>query len=275
MCNTTPPPYPTRILPQSGWGKHFHGKNFSQHKRNAIIGRRLNGKLEDCIVSNPINGDLSIEAEYLQSGDIINLSTSLLGAAYLIDDFAYVSKEDGVHDWDTGLDIDLANFKEGTDYYYYTSAYCVVGWPILNLEGFMVPFNYNRTHESYEAFVSWQESLPMNHDNAEISKYLGEFKKISKTENDKFPSQLEVPTFVKIIHRPTNLNYWHLTVDIFPIDKPETELVKEDVNKKSYKKKLRRIADELRTSFILCNANAEIPKIDNWNEIAMTGNWTS
>lgn len=271
MCEPVLPSYPIRILPRSGWGTNFHGVNITQQTPDAVVGHRLGGDLKQCFYEDPITHTLVIEGQYLQSSRMRNLSTSLLGAAFLPEDFAFEQKENGAADWDTTTDIYLTDFREGIDYRSVTSRFCVVGWTLSELEGKDFPFK--RKFESEDDFNIWKASLPEQTTDPNINHYLEAFTKIIPAS---YPHEEDVRVCIKMIHRPTNLNYWHLTLDIFPFDDYNHEVSAEDVEKDKNIKKhtLRGIAEYLRRNSVIIDSDFNIPKINNWNNIAITNRLT-
>ena len=269
MCEQISPSYPLRILPRSGWGKNFHGATLISHTPNALVGHRLDGDANTCIIKNPVSNTMTIEAKFLQSARMRNLSVNLLGGAFKIEDFAFDRKGNGAEDWDTVLDINIANFNAGTDYLSVTSTFCVAGWTLEELEGKRFPFN--RKFESEGKLTEWLNALPEHSDDSNIQAYLDEFSKITPSP-DEYPYVAKLEAYVKMIHRPTNLNYWHLTLDIFTFDDPENELSKEEANRNYVKKNtLRFIADYLRNNFVIIDSNSPIPEISDWESIAISG----
>lgn len=249
------PKYPVHIIPEEGWKKDIQCKDVIALCKEAVTGRRIDGALKDCIDFSLGEDAVSLKEEVLPTDDIPNLSTSLLGTPFQLDDFHFRQIGNGQKNWE-GRAIKLESFKIDEDYKYIKTDFFIVGWSMIYLNERPVPYNkvFNKKKE-YTAFIDKIKATSEK----EVS-YIEEYENLQKNE-DGMP-YAEFNGKIIINHIPTNLNYWHFTIDLYPIDTPDKPI--KDTKKTWREMMAENVADYLRKSFYILPDMSTPPVIPNW-----------
>lgn len=251
--------YPKEILPRKEYLGKIETALLLEKQSNAVIGHWLN--LEDCTRSRYIDESMGEEFaqltnEALPQDKMVNLSCSLLGAVYGFVHFAYVPKAAGKISWDKSSDI--ADDMLVPDNYKTLSDYLVVAWEIKDLAGVKLPYirSFDQKKQ-YDTAVKAVHEVQVN--NKEELAVFDEWEKISQREGSKL-RDVKLIGEVHVNHDPTNLNYWHFTIDLQPMDKDsELKYVKNGWQKN--------LANELfkilKSTYFEVGANYEAPVIES------------
>lgn len=250
------PAYPVQILPQKGWRDDLNIKAIIETNENAVIGRKIIGSPEMCIDSSLGEDNARLRVKYLKTSEIPNLSTSILGALFSVEDFVFWQKEEGEKPWKKEEVVEFEKYSAGIDYYPESESIIVVGWRIKAIHGYLIPYNkiipkqkdYETLREKTsdierlrEKYALPYESLPVDADGKRYMKMNGE---------------------ARVNHAPVKLNYWHHTIDLYPEDTPENPL---KGIKGAWKEMMgENVADYLRRSFLLIKENSADFTISGW-----------
>ena len=184
--------YPKEILPTSKYVIKIDIDDLLGKVSDFLVCRRIKGSLEENTVT--FNGKVRLKVEAL--GKIPNLSTNLLGAKFQADQhIAFSPTGDARCDWD-GKNIDLAKFKDSFQVVENCTYVAYHGDALHNIP---VPYRKNLNKDDKNKLAS----RGINLDNF-----------ITKGE-------AELTGTIKLEHKPTMLNYWHIVMDIYPYDSPD------------------------------------------------------
>lgn len=179
--------YPKEILPSTKYVIKIDIDDLFGKVNDFIICRRIEGSLEDNTVT--FNGKVRLKVEAL--GKILNLSTNLLGAKFRADKhIAFSPTNDARKDWD-GNDIKYSAFKDSFRIIENCTYVCYHG---SNLHNISVPYRKKLNKEDKRKLAS----LGIN-----LDKFVKE-------------DEAELTGTIKLEHKPTMLNYWHIVMDIYP-----------------------------------------------------------
>lgn len=225
--------YPIRILPKKQYVKHIDVDILCSTCEHSILARRLDVCEGGQLPFHEIGGQKLLNEDAI-SEDILDWSTNLLGGEFKIEDIGWKQKGSGIKDWDNE-DVDICKYEDcysriETEYY---SAFITVDC----LHNKIIP--YRRNFADKASLVQYYNST------GDITK-----ETVDQWNNNK---EIECQATIKVEHKPTMLNYWHMTVGIIPRDFKEP--IPRDLNKqKSLKKSVKRA---LRL-YILKNISCEI-----------------
>lgn len=245
--------YPKHILPKVGWRVGITGGEIRSLCEDAVIGRRMDGSIED--YTEQRLGELYLKSDALVSDSIPNLSTNLLGTVFRYEDFRFKQKEKGKDSWDGVSEPD--DLISNQNYEKHTGPMSVIGWEIKELDGVTFPYKRNFPKEAdYKAFKDKAES------SAEDI-YLEEFGNLPVDDNNSHYK--EVIGEIRLRHMPTNLNYWHFTIDLFPFE-DKANAIKN--TKSSWRKMMAyNVRDILYKTFLKISEDSDCPNIFNWESL--------
>ena len=116
----------------------------------------------------------------------------------------------------------ISEFTEGKDYEI-VGEHCVIGWAVKKLHGIRIP--YVRQFNKKTDFDSFVGKATSSHKDSSDKRDSEEVDRISTltyeqleldTGNGK--RKLDTHASVEVKHSPNKLNYWHFTVDYYPIE---------------------------------------------------------
>lgn len=187
--------YPKHILPKVGWRVGITGDDIRKLCKNAVIGRRMDGPIED--YTEQKLGELCLKINSFRLDSIPNLSTSLLGTVFRYEDFRFKQKEKGKDSWDGVSESDALISVQ--NYEKHAEKMSVIGWEIKELDGLPIPYTRNFPKESiYDEFKKEAKSLAEN-------VYIEEYDKLPIDANKSRYKELVGKVILR--HMPTNLNY--------------------------------------------------------------------
>lgn len=177
--------YPRELLPTPQYVVKIDIDDLLGKVSDFLICRRIEGSLEENTVQ--FNGKTRLKVEAL--GKIPNLSTNLLGAKFKANKhIAFSPTGDARCDWD-GKNIDLAKFKDS----------------------FQIIKNY--TYVVYRGNFLHNVSIPYR---KELNKDDKNKLAIIGINLDNFVAkEVELKGTIKLEHKPTMLNYWHIVMDLY------------------------------------------------------------
>ena len=179
--------YPKDIIPKPQFVIKIDIDNLINKIGDFIICRRLNGKLEDNLID--FNGRKRLKIEAL--GDIINLSTNLLGAKFKTDEhLMFAPKGDGRDDWN-GEVVDLSKYK---DSYTIVQNFSFVTYKGVHLHNRAFPYCKTLSKDD----IKKADSLGID---------VGKLNELSEAQ---------FSGAIYLEHKPTMLNYWHIVMDLYP-----------------------------------------------------------
>lgn len=239
--------YPKSILPEKNWRKGISGSEILSCCKDAIIGRRIDGKKEE-VIDESLGDDVKTLSEIaLPTNRIRNLSTNLLGARFGLNEFKFNPRGNGKLNWNEEEEI-LEPIIIGQDFECLDiENFFVVGWYVNKVEGYMIP--YTRTFESkknYDKFIG--QIKPASKDDMD-SIYFEEYEKLALVKNGR---KIDFTGSLKVNHQPTRLNYWHFTIDLYPAYEFEKPI--KDEKSAWQRLMVENVWDYLRRTFLLLDS---------------------
>lgn len=259
--------YPTHILPTKGWSKKIPTKELLNICSEALIARRFDGTYDQCVDLSLGEENTSLRFSKFRIEELPNISNSLVGTPHTLKDFCYSQKKNGREDWD-GRKINLKDFKK-EDFEKVENKITVVGWRVRKLHGMRLP--YERSFPKGADFEVFKESLKQADASGMSDEERIEFhKQIAllayqdlKIKDKKRILELEGKALVN--HDPTNLNYWHYTVDEYPEENPDVGIGKADKGWRQWMCKT--LEDYMRHQFIYLDVVPTESVISDWKRL--------
>lgn len=250
-------PYPRDIVPCNGWRKGILASEITACNLHAIIGHWLEGPKENFIDDSLGEGMIALSTDALPIERIPNLSCSLMGALFLFEHFHFRQVKDGKNPWDGDTNIPDSMLNE--ENFIYMPEVTVIGWEINSLENRDLPYRRAFSKKSEYDKVK-QMSAEIGRKRGICTSYLKGWEDMTNnTENGK-QRIADLKGKCHIIHNPTNMNFWHFTIDIFPADKEEPM---KSVSAAWQKNIASYLADYLQRAFIHITEATDIPGISN------------
>ena len=240
--------YPDYLIPRKEWCHKMPTESLLKKSNDFCVVRRI-----DCTPEEGINNDLGNENAFLtkkalQTHQIANMSVSLLGAMFAVEDIRFVQKDVAQDDWN-GEDVDAKPMVE---------SFCSeqpAPW-------FEVIWYASQIHDKV---VPYKKGVQKEKDFAELKEQVYKVRSIVLTTLEEYKAD-ENPLrgFTNLMHCPTNTNYWHFTLDTFSAFSDEP--LKDNLSG-SDKRLLEKVGEKLlRYSFRRYDEGRDIPQIavENW-----------
>lgn len=190
--------YPLELLPQPDFCVPFPLDVLREKYGGYVVCYRIEGTVDENCELGGFNGHKVLKEGCFEH--IVHLSINLLGGSFKPEHVLFVQKKPGSNDWVTGEMVDFKDYQgcidkceTATPIFYRDNVLCQ---PSISVS---VIFN---DKQAYKAFCQYfnEKSFPP-------------FKKGE-------PVWITFETRVE--HRPTNLNYWHVQLEVYPELKEET-----------------------------------------------------
>lgn len=193
--------YPEEIIPKPEYVKPFPLQDLTKDESDYHVCFRIDGTLDDFTEPGSFNGKRKLMRKCFPH--MPHLSMNLHGGLFKPEHVKFVQKRPGCDEWDGETVIDIKDFIN-----------CIEEKP----EATPVFFNSKDIgQKGIRTMVTFK-----NKDSYKAMKNI--------FSNVKFPDyyegiEVELYTDIKIVHVPTNLNYWHLQMEVFPaaLDKALTK----------------------------------------------------
>lgn len=250
--------YPERIVPKPEWRDNILVRDILNLTQSAVIGRRIEGEKVDSIDSSLGDDNATLKENILPVHSIPNLSTNLMGCCFEIEDFVYIQNNKGKEKWIEGDNV-LDILLDDRNFTHCHNTFFIVGWYIKELEGKHFPYvrKFNQKKD-YDDFM-----CRVNEFYAEM--FVEEYEKICTDTNGY--KKVDAECELRINHNPTNLNYWHFTIDLYPMDSMDHPIQK---TKNSWMRLMaENVRDYLRHTFSLIPDELEPQTIKGWEELVM------
>lgn len=228
MCD-----YPSRILPNRQYVRRINIDELHVKCQNSLLIRRLDS---DEYPFHEIGGRKLLN-EGVINDDVLDWSTNLLGGEFKIEDICWRQTLKGVAEWN-GEEVDIHNYDG----------------------------NYHQIVPTYYIFIKinclHKATIPYNRkfgSKKELEQYAKKTNDVTKDNIDWYvDNEVECHATITIEHKPTMLNYWHMTIEITPrdFDKPMPRNGKQN---KSLKKKVR----EALHVYLVSNVMCEVESVEN------------
>lgn len=224
--------YPIRILPNKKYVRRININSLYSLCKEALLIRRL-----DC-EENPFHsiGNYKILNEGVINDDVLEWSTNLLGGEFKIEDICWRQIREGINEWnDDDNDVDICNYIGC--YEQITSKY----------------FVYISLCRFHNVTIPYKRKFGSEKD---LKQYIDKTGETNQTYNAIEGN--ECHAVITIEHKPTMLNYWHMTVGVTPKDF-EMPIPRDSKKNQSLKKRVK----EALHMHILNNVICEDTKYDN------------
>lgn len=200
----------------------------------------------------------SLKMEALPIKRIPNLSCSLLGALFQLEHFHFRQENDGKKSWEEDADVPDAMLTNEANFVYMPEV-TVVGWKIAFVESCVIPYKHPFQKKSeYDAKKQGAEEVGRKRG---IDVYLKEWEELTSAPQN---SRLRIADFegrAQVNHVPTNLNFWHFTIDSYPAESDVSYLKKAS---EGWRENMAvNFADILRRTFIYITDTTDIPPISD------------
>lgn len=225
--------YPIRLLPQRLYVKSIKVDKLCAQCTQPFLARRHDG---ETVPFHYIGGRRILD-EGVINNDVLDWSTNLLGGGFKTEDICWGQHEHGTDEWD-GEDVVLDNY-EGC---YEQISACCLFIAFNSLHNITIP--YKRRFGSIKDLEQYAEKTN------DISMDIVNLWDIN--------NEAECNATINVEHKPTMLNYWHMTIGITPKDFIEP-MSRDGKKNKSLKKRVR----EALHLHILNNIIIEEPQIEN------------
>ena len=224
--------YPKEILPKKGFAMPFPLHELSKTYGDYLLCYRIDGCVEDNLEPGTFGGQQKLKKTCFEH--LPHMSMNLHGGLFLPEHVRFVQKKPASDRWDGVSDISLEEYTvhvtENERYvpvFYRASELCQNGIKTL------ISFQDKSAYDAASKLFS-ESSSPF-----------------PPYEKDKY---FEVTIEIRVEHVPTNLNYWHTQMEVYP---PQGKKGLKDANA-TWRE---RIFNQIRDS-ILCYRYAKSPQMD-------------
>lgn len=220
--------YPLELLPQPGFCVPFPFDALKAKYGNYIVCYRIEGTIDENSEMGSFNGHKVLKEQCF--GHMVHLSMNLMGGFFKPEHVVFIQKRPGSDVWEADEKVDFKDYedcieksKTATAVYYRESVICQPNITISFVFNDKAAFNsfckvfQDATHPQYKDGVVDQGGFT-----------------------------------TKIEHCPTNLNYWHVQLEVYP------EL-KEEMLKNDHGVWRSRVFDHIRSTILCHKFEASIP----------------
>ncbi len=224
--------YPKEILPKKGFVVPFPFQKLSETCGDFLLCYRIDGSVEENLEPNTFNGQRKLKKTCFVH--LPHMSMNLHGGLFQPMHVRFIQKKSAGDRWDGKSDVSLEEHIEHvTENEHY------------------VPVFYRASElcqKDIKTAVSFRDKSAFDAASKLFSESGYSF---PSYEKDKY---FDINTEIRVEHVPTNLNYWHTQMEVYP---PHGEKELKD-DSATWRK---RIFTQIRDS-ILCYRYAETPQID-------------
>ena len=248
--------YPQGILPESTYRQEVNPAAIIEHQPLALLGHMLNGSEKDCI-DYSLGEDMPvIYQDALQLKRVPNLSCSMMGCCFSIEDFHFLPQNKGKLAWKGDRQIEESLLEDKENYRYYAEI-TVVSWMLANIHLHPIPYKRSFGKKSeYDEFVKKANDVAQKR---KIDIYLAEWDELKAKTNEKELPVAEVKGLARVNHAPTNLNYWHFTIDFYSAE--DDTNAQKNISGAWRNNMALNLWDYLRHNFDILRSEEQIPKI--------------
>lgn len=184
--------YPEDIIPKPDYIKPFPLNELTKDDSDYHVCFRIDGALDDYVEAGFFNGKRKLMRKCFPH--MPHLSMNLHGGLFKPEHVKFIQKKPGCDEWDGERIINIEDFfgcieekPEAIPVFFESKVICQ--------QGIRTNVTF-RNKDSYKAMknVFSNVAFPDYHEGVEVELY----------------------TDIKIVHVPTNLNYWHLQMEVYP-----------------------------------------------------------
>lgn len=184
--------YPEDIIPQPNFVKPFPLDELTKDNCDYHVCFRIDGFLDDYTEAGAFNGKRKLMRKCFPH--MPHLSMNLYGGLFKPEHVKFVQKKPGCDEWDGERIINIKDFlgcieekPEAVPVFFDSK--------VIRQQGIQTKVTF-RNKDSYKAMknVFSNVEFPEYHEGVEVGLF----------------------TDIKIVHVPTNLNYWHLQMEVYP-----------------------------------------------------------
>lgn len=230
--------YPAHLIPDTRWKRRMDSDEILESCGEFCVLRRIDGEVSTCINSD--NGIEFLTHDALRDSQAANLSMSLAGALLEVQDMRYIQKGEAQGDWD-GQCVDAVNLicDNVTER---PQPWFVVAWKASTIHKKEIPYKKGvNTQKDFERLKADSVRQVLIDTLEEYNSALTPLRGVTSLN-----------------HRPTNLNYWHFTLDIYPFDSKAPIMEVSSKNKSFAKQVCKQL---LRYSFMRIDRKYKFPKL--------------
>lgn len=184
--------YPVSIMPQEDYVPVLDVDALNKRLQSVYMARRLEGRPYHIIGGEKVLDDEAI------SEDVIDWSVCLLGGKFQVEDLRWRQLGEGASSW-TGESVKFEDFE---GYY--------------ELRDNMTPL-YLNMRKFHDVYVPYQRRFGNMNDILSYREKTGEPSELELEKWDK-TSPLECQEHITVVHAPNKLNYWHMMIQVRPLD---------------------------------------------------------
>ncbi len=228
--------YPIKILPKKQYVKCINIDDLCAQCKRAVLVRRI-----DCD-ELPFHyiGGYKVLNEGIINDDVLEWSTNLLGGDFDIKDICWRQFGKGIEEWNEG-DVNICDYSgsyEQIKSVNYVSIY------LCRFHNKNIP--YKRKFGSRK----------------DLEQYTEKTKELNKDIIEHWSSENEFDCIatITIVHKPTMLNYWHMTIEIRPHDF-ESSVPRDSKKNKSLKKRIKEALHMYILNNVVCEEIHNIEQI--------------
>ncbi len=198
--------YPKQILPSTTYQKKLNTEILLKKYPNLIIVRQVKGFREEYLEVTE-NGK-SVLTDGIFYNSMYNLSMNLLGGRFITDrHIMFLPKsEEACRSWEG--DCIIPENYQNSDNYTITEPCFGVFFLVNHIHNITFPFRKNFDNEEARDKYATEAENVIREENIKIEELI-----VGKFVSNREP--VEVLARTKVNHSPTQLNYWHVTVDTY------------------------------------------------------------
>lgn len=191
--------YPLELIPLPEYRRMINITSAINASYPLFVGRRMSGVVQDFV---EIDDDLFLIPSTLYDelcNQVPDMSMNMLTTISKVDYLKWQQVKPASDDWD-GNEINVEEFK---DFVSFVSPSYAIIYKASNLHNIHIPykksFNSKNEYEAGKKYIDHVEEL------------------IDK--NFQKGNEYDFTAISKLEHKPTNMNYWHVTLDVYESDK--------------------------------------------------------
>ena len=185
--------YPFELLPQPGFCVPFPFDCLKKKYGGYAVCYRIEGTVDENCEAGGFNGHKVLKESCFEH--VVHLSMNLLGGAFKPEHVCFVQKKPGSNDWTKSEVINIEDYMDCIEK-------CEKATPI-----------FYRNSVICQSYISIAIVFP---DASAYKSFCQYYKKEKPLPPYKKGDSVDVIFETRIEHRPTNLNYWHVQMEVYP-----------------------------------------------------------
>lgn len=194
--------YPEEIIPRHFFKKKLNLDYIRQRYGDFYVCRRMESPMEN-YVSDLVDGTRILDVEECLGANFFRMSMNLMGASYNESHLRYHITKEASADW-SGAQVSAEDFPE----------------EMRKNEGVGYPLYYSSKSLHRRIFPHSHQGVKKDQ-HSSMAKYITE---IALDKIKQYPIDISVHYELFVNHVPTNLNYWHVQLEVKPAGQNDSEI---------------------------------------------------